>query len=86
MDSLDANLADGLLLTEKLNLQLVKHALAQLSSAMWLPHPNLRVSEISKEHCESQKALRIWNFYCSPHFACLKFTASEKQSLWYETA
>lgn len=53
MDDLDGDLADRLLLIEKLHLQLVKYVLAQLSRAMWLPYPNLGVSQISKEHCES---------------------------------
>lgn len=86
MDDLDTNLADGLLFIEKLNLQPVNYVLAQLSSTMWLLHQKLRVPQISKERCERRKALAIWKFYCSSHFAHLKFTTSKKQNLWYETA
>lgn len=86
MDDLDTNLVDGLRFIEKLNLQLVNYELAQLSSIMWLLHPKLRVLQISKECCESRKALTVWNFYWSSHFAHIKFTTSKKQSLWYETA
>lgn len=78
MDDLDTNLADGLLFIEKLNLQLVNYVLAQLSSTMWLLHAKRRVPQISKERCESRKALAIWNFYCSSHFAHLKFTVSKQ--------
>lgn len=81
MDDLDTNLADGLLFIEKLNIQLVNYVDAQLSSIMWILHPKLRVPQISKECCESEEALAIQNFYCSSHFACLKFTISKKQSL-----